>query len=91
MSRYLAYCRGPADQTWTPPVHLDTPEACLRYVYLHHGWAPEIRITDDEDFLIMHVQDHILKIPWTDETLREFPMHGTRPPGAKEDPDAALS
>ena len=70
MSRYLAYCRNPVDQSWTSPVHLETPADCFRYAYLHHIWAPEIRITDDEDFLIMHVQDHILKIPWTDETLR---------------------
>lgn len=77
MSPFLGYCLNPVDGSWTPPVHLDTPEACFRYCALHHRWAPEIRITDEEDFIVLHVENHVLKCPMPDGTLRETPLGDT--------------
>ncbi len=71
---YLAYCLIPVADTWTPPVHLDTAADCLRYCVLHHRWAPEIRITDEDDFVVLHVVDHVLKCPMPDGSLRETPL-----------------
>jgi hypothetical protein len=71
---FLGYCLNPADGSWTPAVHLETAEAAYRYCWLHHRWAPEIRITDEDDFCVLHVQDHILKCPMPDGAFREIPL-----------------
>ena len=68
---YLGYCLSPFDSRWTPPVHLETAEECYTYCALHHVWAQEIRICDDEDFVVLHVVDHVLKCPMPDGTLQE--------------------
>ena len=67
----FGYCLNPADGSWTPPVRLESAEAAYRYCALHHGWAPEIRITDTEDFVVLHVVDHVLICPMPDGTFRE--------------------
>lgn len=71
---FLGYCLNPADQSWTPAVHLATAEEAYCYCGLHHRWASEIRITDEEDFVVLHVEDHVLKCPMPDGTLRETPL-----------------
>jgi hypothetical protein len=71
MSLFLAYGLNPADGCWTPPVRLESAEAVYRYCAMHHHWAPEIRVCDEEDCLVLHVVDHVLKCPMPDGTLRE--------------------
>ena len=71
---YLAYCLNPANATWTPPVHLNTPEECFDYCLLHHVWALEIRVTDEDDYVVLHVEAHVMKLPMPDGTLHEFEL-----------------
>lgn len=47
----------PNDLGWTPPVTLQNAEACMRYCLLHHHMFPEIRITDEDDAVVMHVRE----------------------------------
>jgi hypothetical protein len=77
MSQFLGHCLMPGDQAWTPPVHLDAAEACFRYCLLHHRWASEIRMTDEDDCLVLHVVAHVLRCPMPDGTRRETPLGGT--------------
>ena len=74
MSPFTASCLNPVDGSWTPPVRLDTAEACYRSCVLHHRWAPEIRICDEEDCIVLHVENHVLTCPMPDGTLREMPL-----------------
>ena len=71
MTPFWGYCRNPVDDSWTPSVRLDTAEACYHYCLLHHGWAPEILICDEEDFIVLFVENHVLKCPMPDGTLGE--------------------
>lgn len=68
---FRGYCLNPADGSWTPPVHLDTPEQAYTYCGLHHIWAPEIRICDEEDFVVLEVIEHVLRCPMPDGTFLE--------------------
>ena len=74
MSQFLAYCLIPVDGSWTPPVHLETAEECFHYCLMHHVWTPEIRVTDAEDFLVLHALKGVLKCPMPDGTLKEWPL-----------------
>jgi hypothetical protein len=71
---FLAYCLNPVDQSWTPAVHLKEAVDCFTYCFLHYRWSPEIRVTDEEDFVVLHVENGILKIPQPDQSLRELPI-----------------
>jgi hypothetical protein len=71
---FFGYCLNPVDQSWTPPVSLPTARDCYHYCALHHHWTPEVRITDEGDFLVLHVEDHILKCPMPDGTLEEHDL-----------------
>jgi hypothetical protein len=66
---FLGYCLDPASYTWFPPVGLTTPEECWRFCRRYHASTPEIRITDLDDYLVLHVQDHILRIPLEDDQM----------------------
>jgi len=68
---FSAYCRNPADGSWTPPVARATAEACDRYCALHHHWAPAMRLCDDDDFVGLHGAAPVLKCPMPDGTRRE--------------------
>ena len=68
---FLGYCLHPVDGFWTPAVHLATVEEAFRYCILHHHWSLEIRITDEEDFVVLHVENHLLKIPMPDGSFKE--------------------
>lgn len=41
---------------FTPPVALHGPEAAWAYARQHGARAAEIRVTDDLDFLVLHVE-----------------------------------
>jgi hypothetical protein len=71
---FLGYCLNPADHSWTPAVHLKEADDCFRYCFLHYRWSPEIRITDEDDYVVLHVENSILKIPQPDQSLRELPI-----------------
>jgi hypothetical protein len=71
MSHFWGYCLHPVDGTWAPRGRLDSAEAAYHYWVLHHIWAPEVRITDEHDFLVLHVEDHVRKCPMPDGSLRE--------------------
>ncbi len=66
---YFGYCLIPFDNCWTPPVHLETAEAAFCYCKLHHRWFQEIRITDEDDFMVLHVIDHMLMYLRADGTM----------------------
>lgn len=68
---FRAYCLNPEGGSWTPPVHLDTAAQAYTYCGLHHRWAHEIRVCDEEDFVVLHVVDHVLICPMPDGTFRE--------------------
>lgn len=74
---FLGYCLNPANGSWTPPVRLETAEAAFGYCMLHYRWAPEIRICDEEDFVVLHVENYVLKCPMPDGSLKTWPL---RPP-----------
>jgi len=71
---FLAYCLNPIDQSWTPPVHCRTAAEAYRYCALHHTYIREIRVTDTDDFIVLHMVNHVLHIPMPDGTLRELPL-----------------
>ena len=67
---FKGYCLNPVDGSWTPPVTLKDAGAAYRYCLVHHHWSPEIRICDADDYLVLHVEHHVLKCPLEDGTLR---------------------
>jgi hypothetical protein len=69
------YCLLASPDTWTPPVPLRSAEEAVRYCVLHHAWYKEIRICDDEDYVVLLVADHVLTCPMPDGTLRETRLH----------------
>jgi len=71
---FYGYCLNPADGSWTPPVTLATALACYQYCAAHQGYIEELRITDDEDFIVLQVRTHVLRIPQADETIKELPL-----------------
>ena len=71
---FYGYCRNPADSSWTPPVTLATALACYQYCAAHQSYIEEIRITDDEDFLVLQMLHHVLRIPQADKTIKELPL-----------------
>ena len=71
MSPLWGYCLHPVDGSWTPPVLLDAAEDVYHSCVLHHHWAPEIRICDEEECMVLHVVNHVLKCPMPDGTMRE--------------------
>jgi hypothetical protein len=71
---FLAYCLNPVNQRWTPAIHLKEAAHCFRYCFLHYVWSPEIRITDEEDCIVLHVENGILKIPQPNQSLLELPI-----------------
>jgi hypothetical protein len=71
---FLGYCLIPINNTWTPPVRLETAEAAFMYCTLHYKWTDEIRITDEDDFVVLHMEHRTLKIPMPDGSIREHPL-----------------
>jgi hypothetical protein len=71
---FLGYCLNPADQSWTPPVHLATAEEAFHYCAMHHRWTDEIRITDEDDFMVLHMTNHVIKCPMPDGTFQFIPL-----------------
>lgn len=59
----LGYCLDPTTMAWFPPISLTTPAECWHFCLRYHGHTPEIRITDLDDCLVLHVHHHILQIP----------------------------
>jgi hypothetical protein len=41
---------------------------------LHYRLTPEIRITDEEDFIVLHVEHQTLKCPMPDGSMREWAL-----------------
>ena len=71
---FYGYCLNPADGSWTPPVTLETAQACYLYCAIHHAYIEEIRITDEEDCIVLHTVHHVLRIPQADESIKELPL-----------------
>lgn len=71
---YLGYCFD-ENGKHTPASKLATPILAFNYcLHWHNDW-PEIRITDEDDFCVMHVENHQLKIPWKDGTFKYFNLN----------------
>jgi hypothetical protein len=69
---YYGYCFVAIGGAYTPKVRLETPEQCFEYCKLQSQLFPEIMITDKDDFCIMHVRNHVLKVPFPDNAFRWF-------------------
>jgi hypothetical protein len=67
---FVGYCFDPVTATWGPPMHIPTPDACWTFCLYYHARTPEIRIADLDDFLVLHVQDHILRLPLEADQMR---------------------
>lgn len=50
---YRGYCFF-KDGSHTKSVNLDTAEEAVMYVYLQMGIQHEVRIVDEDDFIVMH-------------------------------------
>lgn len=68
---FYGYCLTPHG-TWTPKVKLDLADDCYGYCNLQHNLFSEIMITDEDDYCVMHVKDHILYVPYPDGTFHRF-------------------
>lgn len=70
---FLGYCFDELGYH-TAATKLDTPLACFRYcLRWHKEWA-EIRITDTNDFCVMHVLNHNLLIPFPNGKFQQFSL-----------------
>lgn len=73
---YLGYCFD-ENGNHTPASKLETPLLAFNYCFhWHHDW-PEIRITDLDDYCVMHVINHQMKIPWEDGTFRHIDLNNS--------------
>jgi hypothetical protein len=70
---FLGYCFN-ADGYYYPTVHLDTAEDAWAYCILQHLFFPEIRITDMGDNIVLHVVNHIAKVPQQDGSMKEYSL-----------------
>jgi hypothetical protein len=75
---YHGYCFVTIGGHYTPKVRLETPEECFGYCTLQSQLFPEIRITDEDDCCVMHMRNHILKVPFPDNTFRWFHLRENR-------------
>lgn len=53
---FLGYCFD-KDGRYCPPVSLETVEEVFSYVALQKNLFPEIRITDLDDYVVLHVKN----------------------------------
>lgn len=58
---FYGYCRK--DDFWTLLVHLETAAQVFCYCCLHHIIFDEVRITDEDDYCVMHVIGDDLVFP----------------------------
>jgi hypothetical protein len=71
---FYGYCCPDLDGWHTPKVSLPTAEAIGGYVTLQHRLFREIIITDDMDCCVMHVRDHIARVPQADGTFQHYDL-----------------
>jgi len=60
---YYGYCFIEIDGQYTPKVKLETLEEVFTYCRLQHALFPEVRITDEYDFCVLHVVNHVIYVP----------------------------
>lgn len=66
---FFGYCFD-AQGFHTPATKLLTAGDAFKYcLHWHHEWH-EVRITDEEDYCVMHVVNHILIVPYPNDELR---------------------
>ena len=71
---FYGHCLHPADGSWTPPISLATASACYSYCALHSSYISEIRMTDEEDFVVLLLKDRVFHIPQPNQTMKELPL-----------------
>lgn len=71
---FFGYCLFPDGRGWTPAITLPSATAAYRYCALHAHRTREIRITDDEDFVVLHMLDQVFHIPLPDGSVRRLPL-----------------
>lgn len=71
---FKSWCFTEINGWHTPSVALKDAEEAFAYCKLQHLLFPEIRITDDGDFIVMHVINHTLKVPMPDGSLKEIAL-----------------
>ena len=67
---YYGYCRPKIDGWHTPKVSLRNEQEVFNYCKLQHKLFEEIIITDELDFCVMHVQNHVIKIPFPEGNFK---------------------
>lgn len=72
---FFGYCFPRKDGWHTPKVTLRDAEAVFRYCALQHVFFEEIRITDEGDFLVAHVLDHVCKVPQADAAFTYYDLN----------------
>jgi hypothetical protein len=60
---FYGYCYTEKGGRHTPRVNLETAEDVFRYVNLQKGIFPEVRITDDDDYIVVHALDGKIVYP----------------------------
>ncbi len=65
--RFTAYARRQEGDSFRAPIHLFGPEAVWRYAAFQGAISHEVRITDDDDFIVLQVVGGELCFPTTKE------------------------
>lgn len=68
MDTFYGYCYQP-HIGWMPRATLDSPEQVWSYCNLHANFFPEVRVTDDGDFCIVHIVAGRIVFPTEKEGL----------------------
>lgn len=83
-TRYLGYVGvverhdGELKTVWMPPVLLVGPQAAWDYARAHGGHAEELRITDQDDAIVLHVgrdTDGIRRLLWPTAEMGVPPLY----------------
>lgn len=69
MSEYYKFCFLEIDGYHAPSVRLRNAGEIFSYILLQHHLFPEIRITDEDDYICFHVIDHKIVYPTKKEGM----------------------
>lgn len=59
---FLGYCFN-RDGKYGQPVFLDTPQEAFDYVMLQKDRFPEVKVTDLDDYIVLHAKDGKIVFP----------------------------
>lgn len=62
---FYGYCLTPVG--WTPPVRLENAAQCFSYAMLQARFWEEVRVVDDEDYIVLHIKEQEQIFPGIEE------------------------